>query len=114
MKKKTGRKKELDSYIASVKASQKNVIWPDVLRGSRSVDEPFRRRATLEGGARCSFGAADRSGDLGACIFDDGGGVHLHGCRTRELGHGCVCGNTLWSRGMVHPKRSQEVDLNNH
>jgi hypothetical protein len=39
MKKKAERKKELDSYMASVEASQKNVIWPDVLRGSRSVDE---------------------------------------------------------------------------
>lgn len=39
MKKNTGSKKELDSYIESVKASQKNTIWPDVLRGSRSVDE---------------------------------------------------------------------------
>lgn len=39
MKKKPGSKKELDEYIDSVKISQKNVIWPDVLRGSRSVDE---------------------------------------------------------------------------
>jgi hypothetical protein len=39
MKKKTGSKKELDSYLESVKESQKNTIWPDVLRGSRSVDE---------------------------------------------------------------------------
>jgi hypothetical protein len=39
MKKKTGSKKELDSYIESVKAGQRNTIWPDVLRGSRSVDE---------------------------------------------------------------------------
>lgn len=39
MKKKRGGKKELDSYIESVKASQRNTIWPDVLRGSRSVDE---------------------------------------------------------------------------
>ena len=39
MKKNTGSKKELDSYIESVKESQKNTIWPDVLRGSRSVDE---------------------------------------------------------------------------
>jgi hypothetical protein len=39
MKKSTGSKKELDSHIESVKASQKNVTWPGVLRGSRSVDE---------------------------------------------------------------------------
>ena len=39
MKKKTGSKKELDSYIESVKDRQKNVLWPDVLRGGRSVDE---------------------------------------------------------------------------
>jgi len=39
MKKNTESKEELDSYIESVKASQKNVIWPDVLRGGRSVDE---------------------------------------------------------------------------
>jgi hypothetical protein len=39
MKKKSDSKKELDSYIESVKASQKNTLWPDVLRGSRSVDE---------------------------------------------------------------------------
>jgi len=37
--KNTDRKRELDSSIESVKASQKNVIWPDVLRGGRSVDE---------------------------------------------------------------------------
>ena len=39
MKKKSGSKKDLDGYIESVKASQRNTIWPDVLRGSRSVDE---------------------------------------------------------------------------
>jgi hypothetical protein len=39
MKKNTGNKKELDSYIESVKARQRNLTWPDVLRGSRSVDE---------------------------------------------------------------------------
>jgi fructose-1,6-bisphosphatase/inositol monophosphatase family enzyme len=39
MRKRSGSKKELDGYIESVKASQKNTIWPDVLRGDRSVDE---------------------------------------------------------------------------
>ncbi|MGC1297377.1 MAG: hypothetical protein WA869_20290 [Alloacidobacterium sp.] len=39
MRKRPGSKKELDSYIESVKVSQKNVTWPEVLRGSRSVDE---------------------------------------------------------------------------
>jgi len=39
MKKKSGSKEELDTYIESVEASQKNVTWPEVLRGSRSVDE---------------------------------------------------------------------------
>jgi fructose-1,6-bisphosphatase/inositol monophosphatase family enzyme len=39
MRKRSGSKKELDDYIESVKASQKNTIWPDVLRGGRSVDE---------------------------------------------------------------------------
>jgi hypothetical protein len=39
MKKSTGSKKELDSCIESFKASQKNVTWPEVLRGGRSVDE---------------------------------------------------------------------------
>ena len=39
MKKKSGSKKDLDDYIESVKASQRNTTWPDVLRGSRSVDE---------------------------------------------------------------------------
>jgi hypothetical protein len=38
MKKRSGRKEELDSYIDEVKDRQKNLIWPDVLRGSRSVD----------------------------------------------------------------------------
>jgi hypothetical protein len=39
MKRETGRKKELGSYIESVKGRQRNLVWPDVLRGSRSVDE---------------------------------------------------------------------------
>ena len=39
MKKKRDGKKELDSYIESIRASQRSTIWPDVLRGSRSVDE---------------------------------------------------------------------------
>jgi hypothetical protein len=39
MIKKSGSKKELDSYIESVKDRQKNILWPDVLRGGRSVDE---------------------------------------------------------------------------
>ncbi len=37
-KKKIGSKKELDSYIGSVKDRQKNILFPDVLVGSRSVD----------------------------------------------------------------------------
>jgi len=45
MKRRNGSKKELDSYIESVKASQKNVTWPEVLRGSRSVDELLWRGA---------------------------------------------------------------------
>lgn len=39
MKKQAGGNKELDSYIESVKASQRNTTWPDLLRGGRSVDE---------------------------------------------------------------------------
>jgi hypothetical protein len=39
--KKESNKKELNSYIESVKNSQKNVLWPDVLRGGHSVDELF-------------------------------------------------------------------------
>jgi hypothetical protein len=37
--KKNRQQEILDSYIESVKARQRNLIWPDVLRGSRSVDE---------------------------------------------------------------------------
>jgi len=36
---KQGGKKEIDSYIGQIEARQRNLIWPDVLRGSRSVDE---------------------------------------------------------------------------
>ena len=32
-------KKELDSYIEDLQARQRNLIWPDVLRGGRAVDE---------------------------------------------------------------------------
>ena len=39
MRKRSGSKKKLDSYIESVKARQRNLTWPYVLRGSRSVDE---------------------------------------------------------------------------
>ena len=35
----TNPEKELDSHIESIKDRQKNVLWPDVLRGGRSVDE---------------------------------------------------------------------------
>jgi hypothetical protein len=45
LKKNRGSKKELNSYIESVKASQKNVTWPEVLRGGRSVDELFWKGA---------------------------------------------------------------------
>lgn len=37
--KELGGKKDLDSYMESVRARQRNLIWPDVLRNSRSVDE---------------------------------------------------------------------------
>ncbi len=39
MKKQSGGNKELDSYVESVKDSQRNTTWPDALRGGRSVDE---------------------------------------------------------------------------
>jgi hypothetical protein len=39
MRKGSSGKNELDDYIESVKARQKNSLWPDVLRGGRSVDE---------------------------------------------------------------------------
>lgn len=39
MKRKLGSKKELDSYIESLKVRQRNIVFPDVLRGGRSVDE---------------------------------------------------------------------------
>ena len=35
----SGSKKELDSYIEDLKARQRNLVFPDVLRGGRSVDE---------------------------------------------------------------------------
>jgi hypothetical protein len=39
MKKRAGTKKELNSDIEDRKARQRNLIWPDVLRGGRAVDE---------------------------------------------------------------------------
>ena len=39
MRKESSGKNELDDYIESVKVRQKNSLWPDVLRGGRSVDE---------------------------------------------------------------------------
>jgi hypothetical protein len=39
MKRHVNSKKELDSYIETVKDRQKNLLWPDVLRGGRSVDQ---------------------------------------------------------------------------
>jgi hypothetical protein len=39
MQKRTHSKRDLDSFIESVKVRQKNILWPDVLRGGRSVDE---------------------------------------------------------------------------
>ncbi|CAN5554143.1 hypothetical protein BH10ACI4_BH10ACI4_33790 [soil metagenome] len=39
MKKDIGGNKNLDSYLESLNDSQKNATWPEVLRGSRSVDE---------------------------------------------------------------------------
>jgi hypothetical protein len=35
----SGRKKELDSYIEDVRDRQRNTVFPDTLRGARSVDE---------------------------------------------------------------------------
>jgi len=41
-------KKELDSYIEDLKARQRNLIWPDVLRGGRrSTNSYGRERVTL-------------------------------------------------------------------
>jgi hypothetical protein len=39
MNEKVDSKKELGSYIESVDVHQKNILWPDVLRGGRSVDK---------------------------------------------------------------------------
>lgn len=39
MRKASNRRKDLDSYIEDIKARQRNLIWPDVLRGGRAVDE---------------------------------------------------------------------------
>jgi hypothetical protein len=39
MKKPIDNKEKLDSYIQSVRSSQGSTVWPDVLRGGRSVDE---------------------------------------------------------------------------
>jgi len=39
LKKASDRKGDLDSYIEDVKARQRNIVWPDGLRGGRSVDE---------------------------------------------------------------------------
>jgi hypothetical protein len=39
MSKPTGDKEKLDSLIESVRSSQRSTVWPDVLRGGRSVDE---------------------------------------------------------------------------
>jgi len=39
MNKRSSSKKDLDTYIDEVKGRQRNITWPDVLRGSRSVDE---------------------------------------------------------------------------
>lgn len=39
MRKSSNRRKDLDSYIEDIKARQRNLIWPDVLRGGRAVDE---------------------------------------------------------------------------
>ena len=80
MKKKAGRKKELDSYMASIEASQKNVIWPDVLRDGRSVDELLWKER-----ARRSSSSADRRGGPCACIFDGGGDIYFYGCRAPQL-----------------------------
>jgi hypothetical protein len=35
----SGGRKELDSYIEGLKARQRNLVFPDVLRGGRYVDE---------------------------------------------------------------------------
>jgi hypothetical protein len=39
VKQRSGSKKELDSYIEDIKDRQRNTVFPDVLRGGRSVDE---------------------------------------------------------------------------
>ncbi|MDP9051908.1 MAG: hypothetical protein M3O31_14495 [Acidobacteriota bacterium] len=39
MTEKADSKKEPGSYIESLEVRQKNILWPDVLRGGRSVDE---------------------------------------------------------------------------
>jgi len=39
MRKKLGNDEKLDSFISSIAQRQRNTIWPDVLRGGRSVDE---------------------------------------------------------------------------
>jgi hypothetical protein len=45
MRRRSGSKEELDSYIESLKASQRNIVFPDTLRGGRSVDELFWKGA---------------------------------------------------------------------
>ncbi|SNT15108.1 hypothetical protein SAMN05421770_104408 [Granulicella rosea] len=45
METKSGGKKKFDAYIEAVKDQQKSVLWPDVLRGGRSVDELFWKGA---------------------------------------------------------------------
>ncbi len=39
MTEKADSRKEPGSYIESLEVRQKNILWPDVLRGGRSVDE---------------------------------------------------------------------------
>jgi hypothetical protein len=39
VKQRSGSKKELDSYIEDIRDRQRNTVFPDTLRGGRSVDE---------------------------------------------------------------------------
>ncbi len=39
MKQRSGSKKELDPYIEDMRDRQRNTVFPDTLRGGRSVDE---------------------------------------------------------------------------
>jgi hypothetical protein len=101
MKKRTGSKEELDSYIESVKARQRNLIWPDLLRGSRSVDE-FLWKGASDAPLVQRIGAVI----LALAYLMVGGGVHCYGCGTRKMVHSRAGGHGLRRRRMVYPERS--------